>query len=227
VARERLTKQDLRHDAFSEFVGKSYAFVQQRFLTILIVLGVAAVAVIGTIYMSQSGRRSSQQASQLMYQATNRYNLGAYGESLVLLDDVMARYAGKPEGRAAVYYAGACHLALGENDAAVERFREYLEKAPQGLFATSARSGLALALEARGDAVEAVETFRQLRQSLPQDDALYAQAAFGEARVLEGLGRFQEALDVLEDLLPGTDAQTRLEAESRIAVLKARIEAAS
>lgn len=225
--RDRITKKDLRHDAFSEFVAKAYAFIQERFLTILIVLGVATVAVIGTIYVSQSGRRSSEQASQLMYQATNRYNLGAYGESLSLLDEIRDRYAGKPEGRAAVYYAGACHLALGENDAAVDRFREYLDKAPQGIFATSARSGLALALEARGDALEAAETFRQLREGLDPQDPLYAQACFGEARVLEGLGRFEEALGVLEPLAQAADPQIRLEAESRMAVLRARMAAAS
>lgn len=221
MSREKFTKKDLRHDAFSEGIAKAYGFLQERFLSVALVIVILAAAVLGTIYVRQSQDRSSGEASQLMYRVTQQYNMGAYGECLLSIEELLGRFAGRPEGKAALYLAGASHLALGENDAAVDRFREYLQKEPKGFYALSARSGLGLALEARGELDEAAATMDELRGMLEPADAMYTSTCFAEARVLKDLGRFSDAVEVLQPLLEGDDFQARQEAESRIAVLQA------
>ncbi|NNM32238.1 MAG: tetratricopeptide repeat protein [Gemmatimonadetes bacterium] len=217
----RMTKEELRHDSFVEGTARVTHYVQQNFMTVLLGLAVVAALVVGGVFMKQSRERSRAQASQLMHQATSLYGSGAYSDGLLKLDDLVSRYGGTPEGKAAVYFAGASHLALGENDAAIERFREYLANEPEGTYVNSARAGLGLALEGRGDLADAAQAFRELRESLEPEESFYAQAAFGEARALRGLGQLDAAIQVLEPLTAAQDFSIRQDAEAKIAVLKA------
>lgn len=217
----RMTKDELRHDPFAEGTAKATHWVQNNFMTVLVGVAVVAAVVVGTILMQQNQSRSRAQASQLMHRATTQYGAGAYSEGLLTLDDLVSRYGGTPEGKAALYFAGASHLALGENDAAIERFQAYLDEQPDGTYAASASSGLALALEARGDLADAAQAFRDLRGSLDPEHSLYHQAAFGEARALKGLGQLDAAIAVLEPLQGSADYSIRQEAEGKLAVLRA------
>jgi len=217
----RMTKEELRHDAFAEGTARVTHWVQHNFMTVLVGVAVVAAIVVGTILMQQSQARNRAQASQLMHRATTQYGAGAYSEGLLTLDDLVSRYGGTPEGKAALYFAGASHLALGENDAAIERFQAYLEDQPAGTYAGSARAGLALALEARGDLADAAQAFRDLRETLDPDDSLFTQAAFGEARTLRALGQLDAAIAILEPLQGSSDYSIRQEAEGKLSVLRA------
>jgi hypothetical protein len=138
------------------------------------------------------------------------------------LDNLITNFSGTAEGHAALYFAGVSHLALGENDPSIERLNSYLAVEPSGLYAQSARIGVALALEGRGDHAGAAQAFREVRSGVDADDAVYSQAAYGEARALVALGQDSAAISVLETLLSSTDFTARQEAESRIAVLRAK-----
>ena len=62
-----------------------------------------------------------------------------------------------------------------------------------------------------------------MRQAVDPTDPLLVQACFGEARVLQRLGRTQEAIELLAPVAQGDDFQARQEADARIAVLKSRL----
>ncbi len=227
MARQKFTKQELRHDAFAEGLAKFYGFLQERFLAVVAGVLILAVLVLGVIWVRHNQEQTRQEASQRMYQATQQYNAAAYSQALISFEELSDRYARTPEGRSAVYYAGACHLALGENDAAVVSFRKYLDAEPDGFYVKSARYGLGLALEASGKFEEATTVLASLIDGLEPGDPLYGQARMAQSRVLEKLGRMDEAISVLEPLVQSEDFQARQEAESRIAVLRARQSAAS
>lgn len=217
-----MTKEELRHDSFSVAIARATSWVQQHFMAVIVGVAAIGIAVFAGVWMSQSNQRSQQEAGKLLHEATTAYASGLYSQSLLTLDDLLARHGGGEIGRDAVYLAGASHLALGEHDAAIERFRDYLDGAPRGSYAQSARMGLALALEGRGDHPEAAQTFSELVAALPLADPLHSQAAFGQARVLEGMGQFDAARGILEALLASGDFNVRSEAESHLAVLRAK-----
>jgi tetratricopeptide (TPR) repeat protein len=216
-----MTKEELRHDSFVEAMGNTTAWVQRHFMAVLLAILVLAIAVFAGVWMGQSRTRASLQASKLLHDASLAYSGGQYSQSLLTLEDLIARYGGSRAGKDAVYLAGASHLALGENDRALERFRQYLQDSPRGGFAQSANLGLGLALEARGERAEALAQFVLVQEAVPGEDPLYAQAGFARARVLAALGQSAEAATVLEALERSEDFTVRSEAESRLAVLRA------
>jgi tetratricopeptide (TPR) repeat protein len=226
VAKRKLTKKELRHDAFSEHVAQGYGYLQKNFLKVFLGIVVVAVVVLATVYVRQSQLRGADEASQLMYQATNQYNSAAYSECLHTLQDLSDRFGGRQEGKDALYFEGACHLALGENEAAISSFEDYLHKDKKGFYGESALSGLGLAQEAAGKNAAALATLGELLGTLQPDDLLYTSTAFAKARVLRKMGRREEAIAVLQPLASGDDLAVKQEATARIQVLKAEALAA-
>lgn len=217
-----MTKQDLRHDSFVEGTARATAWLQNNFMTVLVAIVALAVLVVGTVYLKHSRERSNLQASQLLYRATSAYTSGDHGAALITLDEILSRFGSSSEGDAALYLAGASHLALGENDRALERLRAYLDESPEGMYARSARIGVALALESRGEFADAAQEYRAVRTSVEETDPLRSQAALGESRALEALGQFDAAIEVLQPVAGGQDFAARQEAEGRIAALRAQ-----
>lgn len=223
MSKDHLSKDELRHDGFVEWTGQATAYVQKNFLTVIAGVAVLVVAVLLGIYFGQSRTHGRQEASQMFFRAASLYTKGTYTEAITALDELVARHAGSTEGRAAHYLAGASHLALGEHDAAIERFRRYLEVDRHGPYAASAEAGLALAMEGRAEYAQAAEQYRKVRTTAPKGDPVASQAAFGEARCLEKLGQMGAAIEVLQALVNGGDTAVRQEAETRIAVYRARM----
>lgn len=217
----RLTKQELRHDAFVDTTARVSHYLQTNFMTVLIAIAAVAVVVVGVIFLQQSREGNRLQASQLMFRATSLYQNGQYSDGLIVLDDLVSRHGSSKEGRAALYLAGASHLALGENDEAVRRFEQYLSAASSGDFATSARIGIALAHESRGEHDAAATAYQALRERLPEGSAYLVQAALGEARALQALGRIDEAIAVLRPLRGLDDFSARQEIDNRLSTLEA------
>lgn len=216
-----MTKQELRHDSFSEAVAAATAWIQRHFMAVLLGVLVLAIVVFAGVWMTHSRTRSASEAGKLLHEATAAYSAGQYSQSLLTLEDLIARYGRSQGGHDAVYLSGASHLALGENDRALERFRQYLRESKKGSYAASAAMGAALALEARGEFAEAVQQFAAVQAELPLADPLHPQAAFGRARNLAALGQAAEAATVLQGLIASEDFNVRSEAESRLAVLRA------
>ncbi len=216
-----MTKQELRHDAFVDSTARATHWLQQNFMTVVIAVVALVVITLGAIFFQQSHRRSELQAGQLFFQASGLYAQGSYSECLIQLDELISRFGGSREGRAALYLSGASHLGLGENDQAYDRFREYLDREPDGFYAESARLGLGLALEARGQVDEAVDAYRSVRAALPAGDPREVQAAVAEARTLQAAGRIDEAVAALESVGSLEDFAARQEIETRLAALRA------
>ena len=221
MSSNRLTKDDLRHDPFVDTTARVTSYLQNNFMTVLVGVAAVAVVVVGVVFLQQSRESSRLQASQLAFRATALYQNGQYSDGLIVMDDLISQHGGSAEAKAALYLAGASHLALGENDEAVSRFEEYLDAASNGEYAVSARLGIALAQESRGEPQAAVDLYREVREGLATDSPFYVQAALGEARALQSLGRIEEAISVLTPLEGVEDFQARQEIDNRLATLEA------
>lgn len=221
MSSNRITKEDLRHDAFVDTTARVTHYLQHNFMAVMVGVAAIAVVVVGVVFLQQSREGSRLQASQLMFRATSLYQGGQYSDGLIVMDDLISQHGGSSEGRAALYLAGASHLALGENDEAISRFEEYLDVAGSGQYAVSARLGIALANESRGNHEVAASTYREVRTKLEADSPFLTQAAIGEARALQALGKIDEALAVLRPLRGTEDFNARQEIDNRIATLEA------
>jgi tetratricopeptide (TPR) repeat protein len=221
VNSKRLTKEELRHDEFVETTARITNYLQTNFMTVLVVLAGIALAVVVSVFFIQSQKRTAVQADQAFFRVTSRYAQGVYSEVLTEADAVLERFGDRDEGKWTLYYAGAAHLALSENDRAIERFDEYLARDAGGQYALSARMGKALALESRGDVEQAVSIYQELRAETESEDAIHVQAALAETRALQELGRSDDAIAVLESMLVGASPEVRQEIENRLQTLRA------
>lgn len=218
---KHMTKEELRHDSFIETTARISSYLQNNFMTVAVVVVGIAVAIIVGVFFTQSQTRTAVQADQAFFQVTTRYTQGAYSEALVKSDELLQRFGGRQEGKWTLYYAGASHLALAENDRAIERFDEYLAADAGGQYAMPARLGKGLALESRGDLDQAVALYAEVRAATDTGSSLHVQAALAQTRALQSLGRTAEAVAILEPMLDGADPQVRTEIEARLATLKA------
>jgi tetratricopeptide (TPR) repeat protein len=216
-----MTKQELRHDSFVENTARLAAYLQNNFMTVLVILAGIALVFVVAIFFVQSRTRSAAQAEQAFFRVTSRYTQGVYSEALIEADAVIDRFGDRNEGKWTLYFAGAAHLALAENDRAIERFDEYLARDGGGQYSQPARLGKALALESRGDQEQAIALYRELRAETEPDGALHVQAALAETRALQALGRLAEAIAVLEPMLEGASPQVVQELETRLQTLRA------
>jgi tetratricopeptide (TPR) repeat protein len=216
-----MTKEELRHDSFVETTTRVAAYLQNNFMTVLVILAGIALVFVIAIFFVQSRTRSAVQAEQAFFRVTSRYTQGVYSEALIEADAVIDRFGDRDEGKWTLYFAGAAHLALAENERAIERFDEYLARDGGGQYDLPARLGKALALESSGDREQAIALYRELRAETESDEALHVQAALAETRALQELGRLAEAIAVLEPMLEGASPQVTQEIETRLQTLKA------
>lgn len=216
-----MTKEELRHDDFVETTAKVTAYLQKNFMTVLVaLLGVLILIVLGVFFV-KSQERTAVQADQAFFRVTGHYASGSYSEVLNEAQTVLDRFGDRREGKWTLYYAGAAHLALAENDRAIERFDEYLARDAGGDYELSAHLGKAIAYESRGDLELSAQSYGEVRAMTPVESAQHVQAAIGQTRVLQQLGRIDEAIAVLEPMLLDADPQVRQEIESRLQTLRA------
>lgn len=130
--------------------------------------------------------------------------LPAGEEELASLElSLSAHIAMHPDSRASViarYFRGSIAYRRGEFDLSAEEFREAIGKFRTGeLMDFLLRQGLAQALEAKGDFAGAAAAYRDAANAAGIE--LQAEAQAGEARMLEYLGRPEEAASLYRRIL--------------------------
>jgi tetratricopeptide (TPR) repeat protein len=209
--RIRYTKKDLRApDEFMSAFARIVAWTRKNAAKI----GFAAAAVIlafGGVYGTKAyiQWKETQAARDLWPHLSRAREVlispsPADEENLASLEEALsAHVAAHPDSRASVfsrYYLGSIAYRRGEHDLSAERFREAIVKIRDGeLMNFLLRQGLAQALEAKGDFDGAAAAYRDAAGFV--GSGLQAEAQAGEARMLEYLGRPEEAASLYRRIL--------------------------
>lgn len=147
------------------------------------VLLIVAIVFLG-VSLFQWNRNREQGEQQEIYMA---YSTAFTPEALA---QVVEAYPNSTEAALARIQMGGMHFRDGEYDEALAVYDAFLQANPRHPFAQEVRFSRWMALEALGKLEEAMEGFA----GVAEDQLMYPQALFGQARILEKQGRPADAL---------------------------------
>ena len=244
---EKMTKQELRApDAFqlygaevSDWLSKRRQFIGTA-VVVMIVGGLIAALV--NYFSTRSEERAAKQLGQALevlerpvvegsapLQAppgeeppfkSNAEKDEAVRKSLA---DFREQHKGTDAAVTAALPLGKAEYRLGNHDAALTAFGEYIQKAPKNdPLLVSAYEGQGYAYEAKGQLDQALEAFKGMAR-VEAGDYMQGMGQYHQARILVQQGKKDEAAQVLADLKASqaNTAAGRLATE-RLAVLAAQ-----
>ncbi|BAV08087.1 Putative negative regulator of RcsB-dependent stress response [Filimonas lacunae] len=120
--------------------------------------------------------------------------------------DIAKSFSGTKAGNLAAYYAGICHLRLGEFDKAVKQLKDFSTDAPQ--IQLVAYGTLGDAYSELGKKSEAIDAYKKAAVTFEKDETSSSEYLFRAALLSEINGNSKEALELykqLKEKFPRTD----------------------
>ncbi|MCZ6779044.1 MAG: tetratricopeptide repeat protein [Acidobacteria bacterium] len=223
MARERLTRQEIKHDEFVSFVVRMANWLEDnRRIVIPAVVGLVLVMVLGAGGRAWWQARE-QKALSALGEVEGRYNATVEGEQqqvfqdtsaglsyptreekyqavLESVDELTEKYRTGAAVTQAIYYRGLALRQMDRHEEAVTAFEEVLSRRPSPLARALSRVALAETHEASGLWSEAESVYRMLFDEAP---AIFPRemALLGRARCLEQVNELAEAKALYNQLI--------------------------
>lgn len=208
----KYTRKDLKGpDEFISTLGRGTAWARENRGKVLAAVGAVVLALAGVLGTRAYLLWQDQKAAKDLWPHLNRarelvQNPGeADPEKLVRLEQFLNAYVNMhPDARTTLfarYYLGSISYLRGEYDVSAAQFRSAigLSRGKDTLMEFLAREGLAQSLEARGDIQGALAAYRDAASHAKGE--LRTQPWMGEARMLAGMGKKEEAAEVYRRIL--------------------------
>ncbi len=225
-ASHKLTRQDLKHDSFTEWTAKATEFLQEHYVPVAIGLLAVVAVIVGAQFYQRGQVRAQERAAYLLYQGESLLLQGAYGSARHPLEEIRQSFADTPLAAQAALDLAQVQTALGEHDAALATIEQQLSK-EKG--ATPLRHALSLLkVSTLGSLGRNDEALAAGRAMLAAGD-LTPQQRFDTTLLLADLlragGRLGEAVELLtslqRDILNGSLQVPARDLDSRLQVLRA------
>lgn len=197
----RMTKQELREDPFFHGLERSRDILARYWRPLVIVVLILLTGAVVVTLVNRGRAASESDAATYVARAQDDLVAGEYQSALQMAQEAAERYPRTRAGRKALLAIAEAQLGLGDAAAArtaYETAREKLRTDPK-LF-TSARRGLAVALEQQGELAAAAELYDELGQNAePPAGRLYD--LYSAARCWDRAGDLSRAIASLERLV--------------------------
>ncbi|MFN8179553.1 MAG: tetratricopeptide repeat protein [bacterium] len=214
---ERLTKRQLKHDQFLEFLQEAAVFARHHafYVAAGLIVFVAAVALAVRIGGSAAGPRvDNSGAEKALSEARTQFAMGQMDAGRKALEQLRASHGGARAGREATYILANAYYESGDWAKAADAFRAFLDKPLyKDLMLDGAHMGLAACKEQSGDVAGALEDYKKLWTAALQPGTRI-EAALSAARCARALGRpadaramYQALIDAYPDATPAQDAR--------------------
>lgn len=186
-------------DPGADLLNRGKAIWDRYGRTVLVVLGVLAVAAVLVFFVLRSRAAAEDAAANRLAEANLLYWQGEYARSLELSRQIAQQYPSAPSGIDAHRLAGDNAYWNGDFKTAVTEYRAYLARQKSGLLANAVQRSLAYALESDRDYAEAVSTYVGLVGVFDRESSAEFLAA--AARCERAAGRPAEAVKYLQRLV--------------------------
>jgi predicted negative regulator of RcsB-dependent stress response len=218
LSKHRLTKKELKEDAFVNFFINSWEYIKTHQNHFFIGLIAIIVIIAGFMWYSNSQQASKLESSMRFAEAISFYNSGDMASSQEIFNILKSRYGSTMEGVFARYFLGKCAMAQGNNMDAITHFNDYLARSGgYPFYEESAREAIAVCLINERDFERAAETYIGLADETYEDmREKYIRKA---AETYELGNRKQKALELYRELLDLTEGLAKREIEIKIGIL--------
>lgn len=207
----KYTRKDLKGpDEFMTTLGRGVAWGKENRTKLLLAVAAVVLVLAGVVGTETYLRWQEEKATETLWPHLNRAReylqapTAADAEKLARVEQFLESHVKThPKTKAALYaryYLGSIAYVRGNYDMSVERFREALAEAiDRPDMAYLVRTGLAQALEAKGDMANAAAAYKDAAESA--SGALRAEARMGQARTLLLQGRREDAAAIYRAII--------------------------
>ena len=176
----------------------AWAKANQKYLAIG--LGVVALVVLTTWFLSVSAKRKANFARAQLEQAWSAADAGNLPLASSELQKVASTYAGTEAALEAALSLNQARLVSGQSLLAVDDLRKFIGSNPPARYASQAGMLLGAALENLAKGVEAAQAYQQASTSAEIDFAK-AEALLASARAYRSAGKQDQAVTALRTIL--------------------------
>lgn len=201
MSKSRITKKELKEDAFVTAAFEASHFLKENLLKI--VLGAAGLIVLAGgiwLYVNYRSERIAE-ASLEFFKVESTYISGNFAVAATDFDRVAQEYSGTPAAAKAVFFAGDAYFKAGQYDQAKERFETARKKLKSSdPLKVNSVAGLAAVAEQQGDNAKAVELYREAL-AIARFDYEKVILMGDLSRALEAGGNNDEALKIMDEIV--------------------------
>lgn len=210
--KHRVSKADLKEDRFQEVVEKATAFYYRDRQKFWVIVGVAAVVVVGAILVIQGRDRGSDSEAQLRFtEALGIYSQNQLQQAEEAFSGIANRYGRDYAGAKAHYYLGQIYFQTQRYEEARREFEKFLSKSKNNpVLSPAAMMGVADCEAEMGDLLKAGEHYEKVYQQYPKWPLAF-DAALAAGRALADAGVLDRAEKLYEELLEKESAGERSE----------------
>lgn len=200
--KHRITRREMKEDPLVTFSLKAADFARRN-ARVLAVVGVVVVAsAIIAVMMTRDRARAESEAEVLLAEANKELWRGNAPEATTLYNELLDRYAGTKSGRRGLLFGGDALLESGKYDEAIGSYEKFLSRERKDeLLRSSARRGIATALEDKGEFAKAAGVREALGITLQGNDA--AQELMSAGRCYRAASMYGKAIELYEKVISG------------------------
>ena len=201
MGKKRITKKQLKEDAFVSSAFEAGHYVQQN-LTRIIIGIVGTIALIGLVYLFINYRLERAEAASLaLFQAQALYMNGQYSLAGADFEKLAEDYSGTPEAEKAIFFAGDSYYNAGEYDQAVKWFEQCRDVlSSEDPLMVNCLAGLAATHEQLKNPDQTIEFYRQALE-VASYDYQKIEIMRDYSHVLSLAGKNAEALELINRII--------------------------
>ncbi|MEA1996520.1 MAG: tetratricopeptide repeat protein [Gemmatimonadota bacterium] len=201
MGRKRITKKQLKEDAFVSTAFEASHYIQEN-LTSIILSIVGVIALAGVVFLFINYRTQQANESALaMFKADGLYMNGQYALAAADFEKVAEDFSGSTVANKAVFFAGDSYYKAGEYEQALARFEQCREElSGDDPLMVNCLVGLAASYEGLENLEKAIELYREAIQAA-EYDFQKIEISRTLSIALEAAGKNREAVETLDRII--------------------------